>query len=140
MPRSRRFAFVALGAVIATAGGQAVACVCEPPTSVQQALDEVDVVFVGRVIAVSPRIEMPGPKDKATTTFAVERVLKGEISPKYVLEEPAMSTCRGYFPVGSEHVIRLRRTNGHLGGHSCLQAVPFSVSDFERAAGEAPIY
>ena len=84
------------------------ACLCQKPASVDDALAEAEVVFVGKVTTVEEQKAKVG-EDQIDVTlrsavFEVTSIYKGEVGPKAVVSD-GRSDCDAHFESGLSYIV-----------------------------------
>lgn len=114
--------------------GPARACSCAQPESAAKQLEQADAAFVGHVKSqVTEPSGVTLNRQTRRTTFEVKRPLKGDLGPKFSIDQVMGFTCNAEFQTGKTYVVLLRRVRGELKTDSCMTAI-YPRHDYERAA------
>lgn len=114
----RRLATLLIAATFpfATASG-ALACACIAPSSPDLAVLSVGVAFRGRVVATEE--VGSGPHAQQRAHFEVDRLWKGQLSPRTSVLARSVSSCGIRFRVGEDVTVFANRVDGFIMPDSC---------------------
>jgi len=137
-----RVTFVTLllaGGLVFALPGRALACSCVPHPPVEKAIEQSDAVFTGTVTASDPPTggEIWSGAVPITYTFAVDRVVAGEVGSTVEVTTAAMeASCGIEFREGTRYVVFATESGGFLETNLCTRTEQINATTGEYPPGK----
>jgi hypothetical protein len=122
--RSALVTLLLAGGLVFALPGRALACSCVPHPPVEKAIEQSDAVFTGTVTASDPPTggEIWSGAEPITYTFAVDRVVAGEVGSTVEVTTAAMEvSCGIEFREGTRYVVFATDSGGFLETNLCTR-------------------
>lgn len=126
---------LAAGLLWVAGAGQVNACSCVAPPAPQEALEQADAVFSGRVVDIqAPKKLITSSADPLKVTFEVSKVWKGPKSKKLVVVTARDSASCGYsFKSGRSYIVYAHQREGELTTSICTRTKLLSSAEEDLA-------